>query len=728
VNVILPGASNLPVGPFVGPVRPVVRVIPNARLPISLPGYETLADTAGVPSEQQFTLAAANAPLRFSYGLVRIGPLLVNALLDSTGAMLLDCVLGEGTIGGVVSTEINDVAPPAGVTVTVYDGTQVAADAALVAAWLLQGVVYTDVRPGVAYAVIKIPASVDVSIDERSIAFTMQGLKVYDPRSTLTVYSNNPALHLADFLANPTRGPGETMDWASVAVVADRCDELLATKKRHTFGLTFAQQVQKRDIEETLRTGVCFVVREGPTTYLVADAPVDVSTTQAFAAADWQPRELRYSQRDSANAPNRISVRYTNTAVKPWAEAYTEAIETADVTAQLVDAVEMVVNAPFIQDYAEAIRLRNRYYAEHTLGLKTLEFPVFEKGYKARRGDVIRLTNDVDLAAKPVRIQRLIAMGAARVKIVAQEYQPAMYSDDTPASPTYPGTTLPSPLTVLPVTGLAMVEEVYLDQLQTAGSGVASGAKYLSRFRCTWTPSPDRYFVDYIVRFFNGSQLVFEGSASSAEYVSPPVQQSLSYSVAVQARNTLGFLSAPPTMESAEALGKLLPPGDVPLISQAIELGGEVLLAWDPSVDIDVIRYEWRYTPNTTAGSWESATLIDRVDGLRTRFKGLPVGTHRFYVKAIDSVPQYSTNATYADVTVSSDSDAYLQTNEFVNPTIPFRILAYRVDGERHQRWITNWDGTWDANFTAAMSTPTRSRRTDSQHSLFRVLNPRSST
>ena len=706
-TAIMPGTSGL-TGPFVdGPQRPTVWVIPNAHLPmpIGLPSYATLAETAAAPSDQQLTLSAANAPLRYSYGQVRIAPLVVNALLDAAGAMLLDCVLGDGPIGGVIATEINDAALPAGVTVTVYDGSQVAFDAPLAAAWALQGVAFAEVRPGVAYAVLKIPATVDVSIDERSIAFTVQGLKVFDPRDLGTRYSNNPALCLANFLAHPTRGPGDTVDWASVAAVADRCDTLLATKKRHTFGLTFDQQVPKKEIEETLRTGFCFVVREGPITYLVADMPVDVSATQAFAATDWQPDELRVSQRTAASAPNRITVRYTNTAIKPWAEAYTEPIETADVTAGLVDAVEMVVNATFVQDYAEAIRLRNRYFAEHTLGLRTLDFPVFEKGYKVRRGDVIRIDNAVDLIAKPVRVQKLIALGFARVQITAQEYQPSMYSDDSPASPNYPPTALPSPLTVLPVLGLTMVEEVYIDQLQTAGSGMASAATWLSRFRCTWTPSVDRYFVDYVLRFLNGAQLIFEGRASGAEYVTPPVQQARSYTVEVRARNTLGFMSIPPATKSAVALGKLLLPGPVPRISQALELGGEVILAWDPAPDIDVIRYEWRYTPNTIAGSWESATLIDRVDGLRTRFKGLPVGTHRFYIKPIDSVPQYSLAAAYADITVTSDSDAFLQAREFVNPMLN-DMVAYQIEGEQHQRWITSSLTTlWNTSFTNAMST-----------------------
>ena len=1078
-------------------VGPSTLVIPNSTFtsPISLPNYGTLANTAASPSDRQLAVAAANAPLRYTYGLDRIAPLIANALLDSVGAMLVDCVIGEGPIGGVILTEINDLPLPAGVTVTVYDGTQVVADAVLMAAWLLQGIVYADVRPNVAYAVIRIPANVDLVVDPRSIAFTVQGLKCYDPRQNLlirseefdngiwgkfgtttvtvnattapdgsvtadnvaqtvdsdsiyqdislvgtvsviarvcvkgngsaqinfvlfwftggatqnvilqmnpttggfiatgstgatllgyeinalaagwyeivlksigtdaantvlrwqiynitggssayfvwggqartvvsgsaasyvktlavsvnpgTAYTNNTALILANFLAHPTRGPGDTIDWNSVGVVAERCDALLANKKRHTFGLTFAQQIPKKDIEETIRAGVCYVVREGGTDFLVADAPVGMSAMTAFNSADWQPAELRVSQRDAVSAPNRITVRYVNTTVKPWGEAYTDSLETADVTNGLVDAVEMVVNATWIQDFAEAVRLRNRYFAEHTLGLRSYDFPVFEKGYKLRRGDVIMLNDDVDtshllldgsatgyastpsiaatqlvgnfqirvdvaldnwsvvgyaelvskisatagyefgvefyaryavlfivyfsttgggryiasiplpaytpgsrqrfgvtrdsvtgytnfytspdfitwnqlgatifgtpevtkadtaalyvgtriptignlsgklfraqvfsviggapivdfdtsallsatptmtgrtgevwtpngtakfvwrlqtsnpgdLIAKAVRVKQITALGFARLRVLAQEYQAAMYSDDTPNSPITPGTNLPDPRTVLPVTAIVMTEEVYLDQLQAAP--IASGAKYVSRFRCTWTAPADQYLVDYIVRFLVGTQLIFEGSCIGVEYVSPPVQQSLSYTVEVRARNTLGFKSSP-TMKSQIALGKLLIPGPVPRISQAIEIGGEVLLAWDPSVDIDVIRYEWRYTPNSTSGTWESATLIDRVDGLRTRFKGLPVGTHRFYIKPIDSVPQYSTNALYVDITLTSDANAFAQEWEFTNPTLT-GIVAFQLEGEQHQRWITSMSGTWATTFASAMS------------------------
>lgn len=867
---------------------PSWNVIPNATLasPLALPNYGTLANAVPTASEQQLTVSAANAPIPLGYGRVRVGAKVLNYLVNASGDLLLDCLIGEGTCNALIATDINDAAASIGVATTFYDGTQTTADAQLVAAWALQGVVYADVRAGIAYAVLRIAANADVQIDERSIAFEVEMRKVFDPRQNLalrsidfshaqwnkyncpiianaitapdgsltasltsnptsnltnaienvvaipasltndyevsiyvkqgtaatctfncyintgaesnirftfatktlsgaalgeapsyeeladgwfrlkftvprdtvgtatalyhrfwgsgrgvpannggtyiwgaqarliaagrssgfvkttsaafnpvTQYSSNPALALANFLADAVQGYGDTMDWDSVGLAAARCDEQPGGATRHTVSAYFDEQRPKQDVEDTLRAAAgCFVVREGGTTYLVPDAPVTLAATPQLAAADWMPETLRYTQRGQGSAPNRIVVRYTNTTLKPWAEAYTDPIESADVTAGIVDAVEMVVNAPWITKHAEAVRLRNRYAAEHSLAIRGLEFDAFDTLFRRRRADVIRISNGVDLADKAIRIARLVALGLGRVRVIAQEYSDALYSNDAPAEPVTPGSTLPGYNVVLPVTALTMAEEVYLDQSQSAL--VASGAKYLSRFRIAWTRSVDRYLLDNVVKFVNGSTTIFEGPAVGTEYVSPPVQQGQTYSVQVQARNVLGFLASPAATASATAQGKLLVPGNVPRISQAIELGGEVLLAWDAAVDIDIIRYEWRYTPNTTGGSWESATFIDRVDSLRARFKGLPVGTHRFYVKAIDSVPQYSATAAYVDITITSDANAFLQALEFVSPTLT-NMIAYRVEGERWSRWITAFADTWNTLFPSAMSTYT---------------------
>lgn len=666
------------------------KVVPDFRFgPISTPSAETLANTAPKPSEQQLMLAAANAPLRFGYGTTRVGPLVVNAITDFAGNLLLDCVLGEGPIDALVSTEINDLPKPASVSVTFYNGTQVAPDPQLVNAWLRQGVNFTDVRPGIAYAVVKVGTASDVAIDDRSIAFTVRWLKVFDPRTATTAWSKNPALALAHFLSHPTLGYGETMDWDSVEAAADRCDELLGGKPRHTLGILFDQQIDKASIEETLRAAAgCFVAREGPITYLVPDAPIaDLGATLHLEVSDWDPTTLRYSQTELERSPNSVAARWTNTALKPWAEDYTDSFVTAEVNAGTVDELPTVINGAWIQDYAEGVRLAKRYFAEYTVGVRSIEFEAFELAWKLRRGDVVRISNGVDLVEKAVRVQRIVPLGFAKVKIVGREYLTELYPDDVVADPVFNDSVLPDPSTVVAPTGLSMVEEVYLDQSQ--GATVATGAKYLSRFRVSWTHAEELYRFDYVIEFADGTTLVVSGSTTGTEFVSPAVQQGKLYRASVKTRNVLGFLSSA-VETTATALGKLLPPSDIPAILSGFEVGGRVVLRWSPALDVDTLRYEWRYFPNGV-GTWESALLLDRVDGLNATFHGLPVGTHRFYGKAIDSVGLYSANAVVVDIDVTSDADAFNQEHEFTNPNLTGANLVAipPLEGVNTQRWAT---------------------------------------
>ncbi|MBK8872358.1 MAG: hypothetical protein IPN19_15330 [Elusimicrobia bacterium] len=97
------------------------------------------------------------------------------------------------------------------------------------------------------------------------------------------------------------------------------------------------------------------------------------------------------------------------------------------------------------------------------------------------------------------------------------------------------------------------------------------------------------------------------------------------------------------------------PPTDI-MALWAVEVGGEVRLSWPPAYDTDIWRYEIR---GGASGTWDTARLIDRVDGLRLMTRDVQPGPWRFWIKALDAVGQYSTNATYADVVVTLDDNQF---------------------------------------------------------------------
>lgn len=94
----------------------------------------------------------------------------------------------------------------------------------------------------------------------QNIKATVKGRKVYDPRTTLTAYSDNPALCLADYLTNTDFGMGidsAKIDWDSVEAAANACDVTVSvpsgTEKRFACnGVLFGTDSHKTNINKIL--------------------------------------------------------------------------------------------------------------------------------------------------------------------------------------------------------------------------------------------------------------------------------------------------------------------------------------------------------------------------------------------------------------------------------------------------------------------------------------------
>lgn len=496
-----------------------------------------------------------------------------------------------------------------------------------------------------------------------------------------TAYSDNPALCLADFLADSSFGAKRAVDWSTVATAADYCDELCGTEKRALLALALPERRPLADWIDVLRSYVpCWVNDDGDTAQLVPDKAraVDHTFTATNIAASPPPRLFKRGVRDR---PTVVQIGYTRTDVVPWTTGYAEA--TTGSSIRRIARIDM----PGIQRYSQARRFAIERLNHYSLEDLEIEFTAFENGLKVRPGDVGAVTDDIGVTAKQFRLLQATDRGFGRWSISGREYDPASYSSVVETAPSSPDTGLPDPRVVAAPTSLVITETVYLEK-SIAADALKRGLIYQSRFDCAWTAPVHAYPFKYRLQFLDGAQVVYEGESLGAAFSSPAVQQGKGYTVKVFARNQLGFESEA-LVGSKTAQGKLLPPGDVPAITQAFEAGGEVILAWDAAIDIDIQFYEWRY--GAPGGfSWATATVIDRVDAQRARFLGLPAGTWRLAVKAIDSVGNYSATEKTVDITITVDSDSFLQSREFSSPTLTNMVSAPMVEGVWKPRWITS--------------------------------------
>lgn len=661
---------------------------------------QSTAPTAGVNAtatpvaDQQLTLAAIDKPLRFGYGRARLGADVAVVVAWGSSLVVL-CVHGRGVYDAVEAVEFDNAPAPGGVQATHYLGAPgQGVDPWLAAAFAARGVAYTDTLPGIAYSVLLIAAGVETAFE--NIAFVVRQRKVYDPRTTTTVYSDNPALALANFIADAADGRGETVDWASVEACADLNDELVGGEKRRTLSLVCSEPRSVDEWERTLETYAgCWVVREGGTVYLVPDAPA--SPSLHFTKAKQRVNSVEIEVRNRAKSPTVVTVRYTDTSVTPWAQA-SATVKVAGVDAGTLPYQESTVDLPGIILPGHALREAYRRLYEAQLCDITVTFMALDEGVKVRRYDVIELSDGEGFTAKPFRAVDASIAEPGRWRIRAVEYQEGVYSNATASPPTIDDTDLPDPNAPPAPVSVAAVEELF--QFQSFG-------QYGSRLKVTVTPATFAFALHFTVEVKAGTETVYlvdVPHASPAVVRTPALQEGVAYTVSAVTVSTTGARSAPAST-GVTMLGKALPPGDVPRFD-GFEIAGEVLLNWDQVVDIDKVRYEIR--SGSTSSTWDTADVVAVIDSTRTSIKGLAAGVTRFWIKAIDSVGGYSANALYKDVTITSDAGAFVLSDYRFTSFTGTGVTEFRPANPHHEKWFHLSNGyatSFNALFGSALDT-----------------------
>ncbi len=602
-----------------------------------------------------------------AYGRVSI-PAKIPLVAVSGSDLLLLCVWCEGEVDAVEGVYINDEALPAAQCHHYTGEEEQGVDPWLAAA--IEG--YTDTLPGVSYSVIRLKPDDSLS---RTIEARVRGWHVYDPRPMITDYRRNPALALADFIVRTT---GRAMDWDSVEALADIHDDIMADgQPRRRIDLLIDTVAAIDTWIETLREYAgCFIVWDDPVR-LVPDRPRAVD--HSIGPASILTLELRKAGMD--DSPNRVVVEYLDTTQEPWRTR--EAATPYPVGEQLR---EQRVTLLGIQHYAQALRQAEDRLARYNLIDLRARLTVFDEGLEVTEGDIVAVSHPVGLADKEFRVLAVDAIDRGRWAFELEEYAPGAYSDDVTASPTTPDTGLPDPTVVPDGPAPVLTEEVY--QLQNG--------TYSTRLRITWATVNYPYYHQYMVAVSDGAEDIWKALITGNEYVTGALQEGVEYTVTIGVLGFGGIASTTNGSATITAQGKLLPPGDVPSLS-AFEVGGEVRLAWEAAIDLDIWRYELRYAE--VGDTWAQAQVIDRIDGLRTSTRDVPPGTWDLLIRAIDSVGNYSPNDTRITITVTLDSDARFQGEQYLDnaEAVAMQRLVSgtwvpRIDGDT---WYNVFTGDW---------------------------------
>ena len=562
----------------------------------------------------------------------------------------------------------------------------------------LRGIAYLYIRLN--YSAEKFPNGLP------NVRCMVKGKKVFDPRTSTTVWSANAALCAADYLEDATFGKGiarARIRSADLIEAANICDENVvlddaSTEDRYTcHGTIDADQDPDAVILDLAGAMAGHIVDTGGTWTVRAGAhrtPVlsltDSDLVEGFTV------QARQSRRDSFNRVRGVYISPTTN----WAAADFPPISNSTYKADDGGIwLDRDVQFNFTTSPATAQRLA-KIELERGRQQITCGGVYMLKAMQCMPGDVVEITRaSLGWSAKQFSVVswdfRLIGEGDNLTLGIALELQETAAgvwdwaNGEETVVDLAPNTTLPDPFTVAAPTSLTATSDATTTDLQADGGVVP-------RVRLDWTAPAD-------INVTQGGliRVEFKPSASSdwrpwstvrgdavREFIGAVVIGT-AYNFRIRAENNLAVPSSWVTVNLTAAGDTSAPaaPGSLTAITGT---GKAVSLDWPDSTEADLGEYEVQRAPSGS-GSW--ATLAE-VRASRFVDVDVTIGTaYDYRVRAIDrseNAGSWSATATATPGTVSAGSVDNTAPSDPSAPTLSSSTTYLSGDGTVFAKLVIN--------------------------------------
>lgn len=482
-----------------------------------------------------------------------------------------------------------------------------------------------------------------------NLTVVVRGKKVFDPRTSTTAYSNNPALCIRDYLLDTRFGLGalaSEINEQSFEDAADICDEDVnlaegGTEKRYTMNGAFSSGEKPKDVLAKMLTscGGKLVYIGGKWTLRVAayrQPTVTLDENDIIGAIRVQASQ---SRRDIFNAVKGVYSEPGNLYQPSSFPPYTNR------TYELQDK-ELIfkdVQFPFTTSAATCQRL-----AKIDLETARQQISVMVtcrlSAFALQPGDTVNLNferygwvNKVfEVYGWTFSISESGGAMAPMVDLILRETAAGVYdwnSGEQTKIDLAPNTQLPDPFN-LTAPGLAITDELVV---------VAEEVFTKLVVRLTGQNTfQDKYEVE--ARIVGATDYTNLGQASGNRFELPNVVDGATYEVRARSFNSFGVRS-PYVLYTHQVVGKTSPPSDVTNFSINI-VGSEAHLTWTPVPDLDLSHYKIRHSRFTTGAEYVQAIdLVPKISRPAT-FATVPAMTGTYFIKAVDKLGNLSVNAT----------------------------------------------------------------------------------
>jgi len=612
--------------------------------------------------------AANNAPITVVYGRRKVGG--TRVLLETTGTdneyLHIVIAMSEGEINSfenvylndIISTDerFDDVDEVSILDIYTHTGsTTQTADTNLVSAvndWT------TDHRlQGTAYLYVRLKFDQD-AYPQGLPTFTadIKGVKVYDPRTSTTAWSDNPALCIRDYLTNTRYGRGidtSLIDDTSFNAAANYCDGNVTiggvSKARYTCnGIVDTSEGSIPILKKLLTSCRGFLIFSGGKYKLVINKAETANFTfsEDNIVGAWS---IRLGDKNSQF--NRMRANFYNKE-RQWQPDIAVIDDTTLRTQDNGLLLEKTIDLPFNSDIDRAKMITTMSINQSRQQITT-EFTATIEALICEVGDVIYIKHatpgwdGVEFPdGKAFRVMRITLKNNDEVRVLAMEYDVNVYDYGTiQVSDGAPNTNLPDATQIDQSVGLSASEELYT-------TNTSQGAQV--RANLNWGAPSDAFVVGYDVEYKNGTngwEFVTSTKNLSAQVNNLSAGD---YYYRVRAINTLGVRSGWTETSKIVFAGLTTPPSSITGFSvRAID--GSCHLQWDRATDIDVLHGGYiriRHTPMVSGVNWSNGTDIGKALAGTATNVVLPLLAGTYMAKAVDSAGNFSDDEAQAFTTV----------------------------------------------------------------------------
>ena len=490
------------------------------------------------------------------------------------------------------------------------------------------------------------------------ITAVIKGKKVYDPRSSATAWSDNPALCVRDYILSSGYGLGEAavnIDDTSVTAAANICDQtnVLEGAARYTANGAFTTAIQPGEFLENILSSMFGTLwyAQGKWRMKAGAFTASVLSLDENDLRSGITVSTRHSRRDNFNEiKGTFKGSESNYQVTDFPPVTNSAYVTADNGQVSVADIEL----PFTDNSMEARRIarimlesnRQQLTVKASFGMRALSLQV---------GDTVTITNErFGWSSKLFQVAEwTFGLGdqlGFEVDMILKETAASIYDEiDDGIVYERDNTTLLSPFDV-PNVGISLSSE-----LRTVRG------KVMSVLLADITASSN--LIDTVeAQFKKTSDTNYSPLSVSSGYTGTLRAESFGivdgyYDVRARAINALGVRGDFNTVSNffVDALGAI--PADVTNFSGNV-VSSTLHLNWTPVPDLDLAYYNIRYSNQTNGATYSSSEDLAQVVS-STSSISVPAVSGTYFIKAVD--------ATTSGSNVSANPTSFIVTNVDIN-------------------------------------------------------------